>query len=69
MILSIEMCCLLFFITWIELVEFELSVITGFNPVDIIKLIRTGSQPYWKIMYNIVLYPVFYENKNVQLKY
>ena len=23
--------------------------------------IRTGSQPFWKIMYSIVLYPVFYE--------
>ena len=28
--------------------------------------IRTGSYPYEKTMSSIVLYPAFYENKNVQ---
>ena len=32
-----------------------------------IRWIRTSSKPYWKIMYRIVSYPVFYEDKNAPL--
>ncbi len=35
------------------------------KPINI-PWIRNGSQPYWKIMYSIVLYPVFYEYKKEQ---
>ncbi len=30
----------------------------------IIRWINAGSKPYWKIMYRIILYPVFYKYKN-----
>ena len=36
------------------------------KPINI-RWIRTGSQKYWKIMSNIVLYPVFYELKKMVL--
>ncbi len=35
------------------------------KPNNINNSIRTGSKPYWNIMYHIVLYPVFYEYENV----
>ncbi len=35
------------------------------KPINI-QWIRPGSQPYLKIMYHIVLYPVFYEYENIQ---
>ncbi len=34
-----------------------------------IQWIRTGSQPHWKNLYHIVLYPIFYKYKSVQLEY
>ena len=34
----------------------------AFKPINI-RWITSGSQSYWKIMYGIVLYPVFYDYK------
>ena len=48
-------------------VSFEVNnfSITASKLIDI-RWIKTGSQPYWKITYNIVLQTIFheYENKN-----